>query len=565
MNFTFVNPFAIQKNNENEQVLNLNMKILRLIGIYLIVVAGCTNQSGLKSEQWNYVVKQGDKVIGTEKVIKKQTEEGHTYYLYHDLPYNWFSEKKQCTIKVNRFNQVSSYEKECYYHSIRDIAVLEQKGAVNWQYFATNDVQEVTFYPNIILRQDFNPLDEYFAGLFQCLIDKYNFEDSDQQNISIFNGAGEQIIPVQYESGFLRIRINETEIVQVELDDKREVVRIYLPLGQVIEHVDELPKLVAEKQEFDSPNYITKEVKFESLDGTQLAGVLTLPTHCNEKIPALVLVGGTGPSSSRQGGIFSSISHTLGIKGIATLRYDKRGILKSGGNYLSHTHHELVSDAEGGLVFLSEQPEIDVENLAILGYSEGGVIASAIAARSSKLKACFIMAGPAVRIYPELAKIQTKQFGWSRGWSSDVINHVIAGIDANAQKLNEDASNWWQYGNRFGYVGWLRSLIESNPKKMLAKIPSDMPLVIFQGQQDSIVPAYQAELIQNYLLNSGHSHHEMIIFPELDHLFGKRIAIPECLPYQEYVQVDSTFLEILSNKISGTLTHSKGGIWAEGE
>ena len=59
-----------------------------------------------------------------------------------------------------------------------------------------------------------------------------------------------------------------------------------------------------------------------------LQGILSLPDHCSARVPAVVLVHGSGPAD-RDESIgankpFRDIAEGLSNKGIAVLRYDKR-------------------------------------------------------------------------------------------------------------------------------------------------------------------------------------------------------------------------------------------------
>lgn len=506
------------------------------------------------NEEMCFVIQNGEHVIGSEKIVLKIEEGARTYYIDRHLPFNWFPEQIQSRVQLNQHHQVLAYERENFFHGIRDIATLEQMGSVNWQFFATNDVQEVTFIDNIVLCQDFCPLDENFIGLYQILVDKFDFSRPNLQQLFIFDGYGERRISAEFNSPELRMYFSETETTRIVLDSQRRIRQIYFPDGQFAERTGKLPELIVQSRTFSSLDYETIPIKFQSIDGTLLSGIFTLPKN-RKVIPAVVLIGGTGPNSANQGGIFEEIADHLGRNGIASLRYDKRGILGSSGNYLSHTEDQLVDDAEGALNYLSEIPEIDDTRLGLLGYSEGAIISTALANRSPRVSACFLMAGPAVRIYPELTKIQIREQAKISGWSDQLVRRVISGIDATMHRLEADSSNWWNYGNRLGYVGWLRSLSHFDPQKLMTSFPYSIPVIIFQGEKDSVVPVAQAQKLVAYLTDKAHPRHELITFPGFGHLFGRRVTIPECLPYQEYVAVDSLFLETLGHKIRETLDY----------
>ncbi|KLU58747.1 hypothetical protein CEB3_c47640 [Peptococcaceae bacterium CEB3] len=59
-----------------------------------------------------------------------------------------------------------------------------------------------------------------------------------------------------------------------------------------------------------------------------LNGILSLPDNCCSKVPAVVLVHGSGPADMDESiganKPFRDIAEALSAKGIAVLRYDKR-------------------------------------------------------------------------------------------------------------------------------------------------------------------------------------------------------------------------------------------------
>ena len=66
------------------------------------------------------------------------------------------------------------------------------------------------------------------------------------------------------------------------------------------------------------------------------------------------------------------LADALSRSGIAVLRYDKRGVGGSTGDYDAATTVDFTSDAEAAVTWLKTQPEIDPHRVGVLGHSEGG-------------------------------------------------------------------------------------------------------------------------------------------------------------------------------------------------
>ena len=123
-----------------------------------------------------------------------------------------------------------------------------------------------------------------------------------------------------------------------------------------------------------------------------LAGTLSIPDGAGP-FPAAVLLSDMGSQDrdSRQGSyrFFAGIAATLARRGIAVLRFDDRGVGKSGGTG-RRTTADLVSDAQAGLNYLRTRPEIDLAHLGLIGHGEGGNVA--LLAAAQPLPPAFVVA-----------------------------------------------------------------------------------------------------------------------------------------------------------------------------
>jgi len=109
--------------------------------------------------------------------------------------------------------------------------------------------------------------------------------------------------------------------------------------------------------------YVEEEVTFGGgAAGIVLAGTVTLPKG-EGPFPAALLIAGSGPQDRDESLAnhrpFLLISDALTRKGIAVLRYDKRGVGKSTGNPDTATTMDLAADAQAALAFLKSRKEID--------------------------------------------------------------------------------------------------------------------------------------------------------------------------------------------------------------
>ncbi|GAC1588455.1 MAG: alpha/beta fold hydrolase [Hymenobacter sp.] len=142
-----------------------------------------------------------------------------------------------------------------------------------------------------------------------------------------------------------------------------------------------------------TPPYREEEATFSNLTvNTRLSGMLTIPAGPGP-FPAVVLLSDAGPQD-RNGTVgdfapLGLLADYLTRRGIAVLRFDDRGVGKSGGTP-AVTTVDLVSDAQAGLNYLRTRPEIDLSHLGLVGHGEGGNVA--LLAAAQPLPPAFVVA-----------------------------------------------------------------------------------------------------------------------------------------------------------------------------
>lgn len=147
--------------------------------------------------------------------------------------------------------------------------------------------------------------------------------------------------------------------------------------------------------------YVEREVLIQNHSGgNQLAGTLSLPKG-DGPFPGAVLISGTGHNTRDEDvwghKVFLVLADALNRKGVAVLRYDKRGVGSSTGDYDSATTVDFTSDAAAGFKWLRSQPQIDRERVGVIGHSEGGIIAPAVAVANPEVAFVVMIAGPCIR------------------------------------------------------------------------------------------------------------------------------------------------------------------------
>jgi len=154
------------------------------------------------------------------------------------------------------------------------------------------------------------------------------------------------------------------------------------------------------------------EITFTSA-GYELGGTLHVPKAT--PAPAALLISGSGPidrdsnMKRQQINVMREVADHLAAGGIASFRYDKRGVGASEGDYKATGLNDNIADAAAALAMLRDLPEVDSERVYVIGHSEGAIIATELA-RSADLAGAVLLAGTA-HTGGEVLRWQAAQIG----------------------------------------------------------------------------------------------------------------------------------------------------------
>ncbi|MBF9142437.1 alpha/beta hydrolase family protein [Hymenobacter properus] len=140
-----------------------------------------------------------------------------------------------------------------------------------------------------------------------------------------------------------------------------------------------------------TPPYRQTDITFTNpVTKHRLAGTLTVPAG-EGPFAGVVLLSDSGPQSREVEvpgyRMFGQLADYLTRHGVAVLRFDDRGVGKSGGTYASATTADLVTDAQAALAQLRATPLVAAHRVGLLGHGEGANVALLAAAGAGRAPA----------------------------------------------------------------------------------------------------------------------------------------------------------------------------------
>lgn len=212
----------------------------------------------------------------------------------------------------------------------------------------------------------------------------------------------------------------------------------------------------------------TQSVRINAEPGVVLAGELFVPAASKAPAPAVLLLGGGGASPH---GIYPLLEAKLHARGIATLSFDKRGVGQSTGTFID-AMDPMTRDARAALAYLKSRADvIDTKRIAILGLSQGGVIAPALAADDPAVVAIVMLAAPAGRrgvMFLDAMRVKLTAAGMEAKANEHVVEATRKYLDALTSGGSPDtiAANRAELVQAFVAGGWKQDLAEGAVKTL---------------------------------------------------------------------------------------------------
>ena len=232
----------------------------------------------------------------------------------------------------------------------------------------------------------------------------------------------------------------------------------------------------------------------------QLHGSLRLPGP--GPFPAALLLPGSGPVD-RDGdapgapmGIQLSLAEALAEAGIASLRYDRRGVC-DGADWREAGLDDNTADAATALRFLAGHPDVDADRIVVIGHSEGSVHALRLAVSEPSIAGAALLSAPA-RPGGEVLLWQAEQVAPglpkpARAVLAVTRTDLVDKARAAQEKLRATTTDTARINGAKVNAKWFREFLDYDPRNDLPRLA--VPTLALTGTADLQTPPEDVAVI----------------------------------------------------------------------
>lgn len=260
---------------------------------------------------------------------------------------------------------------------------------------------------------------------------------------------------------------------------------------------------------------VKKEITFKEtpavlkINTNQVFGTLTTP-DLTKKYPVALIISGSGPTDRdgnnpmMKNNSLKMLAEALAKNGIASLRYDKRGVGESknaAGAENTLVFENYIEDAKSWINFLKQDKRFS--KIIVIGHSEGSLIGMIAAAKADK----FISLAGAGDTADKILKTQIADRGMKQldDMTFPILDSLKSGFTVN--KVDPMLNSLFRPSVQPYLISWFKY----NPQIEIKKLT--IPILIAQGNNDFQVAVSNAENLKKANPNA-----EMVIIDKVNHI-----------------------------------------------
>jgi len=285
--------------------------------------------------------------------------------------------------------------------------------------------------------------------------------------------------------------------IEIWSDEAGRLLRVSIPSQSLEFAREDIASVSARVVTMSRPN--DENIRIPA-NGFSLAGTVSKPANATGKLPAVILVSGSGETDRDENvfgiPIFGQIANALADAGFIVLRYDKRGVGQSGGRAEAARLEHFAEDARAAVKAMSDRKDVDRKRLAVVGHSEGGWIAL-MTAKDDRVAAVALVSTVAVT-GRELNLYQVTH-GLERSTRPESERQATIELQKKIQQAVVTGVGWDQINvpeaiRHQADTPYFQSFLTLDPAKLMKDV--SQPVLIVQGERDTQVPPANAEKLE---------------------------------------------------------------------
>jgi len=247
--------------------------------------------------------------------------------------------------------------------------------------------------------------------------------------------------------------------------------------------------------------------------GLGLAGTLTMPRTPSKPVPLVVIIAGSGPTDRNGNSLmgirpnsYAQLAWRLAERGIASLRYDKRGLPGTQGTFdiRNMTMADFAADARAAAESLSRDRRFS--RVLFVGHSEGASLALMAAREGAPVTGVVHVSGLG-RATGEVVREQlSRQFDsatlvrYDTAMKQYLAGEQPAAIPSGLEMLFVPVN-----------LTYMRSMMTFDPVAAIRAVRQ--PVLIVQGATD-----LQASIADAERLHAARPDAKLVVLPEVNHV-----------------------------------------------
>ena len=245
------------------------------------------------------------------------------------------------------------------------------------------------------------------------------------------------------------------------------------------------------------------------INNDQIFGTLTIPDGV-KKCPVALIIAGSGPTDRNgnnpmmKNNSLKMLAEELAKNGIASLRFDKRGIGESKKSAITESSlvfENYTEDVKSWINFLKQDKRFT--QLTVIGHSEGSLIGMIASGKANK----FVSIAGAGESADKLIKTQiaSKANKQLEDMTFPIIDSLKSGNKVN--KVDPLLNSLFRASIQPYLISWFKYDPQTEIKKLT------IPVLIIQGNNDLQISVKDAENLSKAKANS-----ELVIVDKMNHL-----------------------------------------------